>query len=1037
MVNNFLLPDYIKNPNSPHFNSTMMNIMKKIIGILLLILISTVIVEAQITEEIARQELKKRGLDEQEVRQKLLERGINIDNIDPTNPVEVQMVEQALQEIAAEMEKEKREETLSKEAEAAKESEKGEVLTEEEQKKAVAKDTEEISDAIEDGATIEEAVSEELIEAQEEALPDAVVFGQQIFRNNGIKLYRKSEDVKPPDDYVLGAGDKVTISIWGYSQESIVFTIDEAGYIKPPELPRIYLKGIRLGKAKKLLESRFSQYYRFRSQEFEVTVNYSRTINVNIVGEVFNYGSFSIPAINTAFNALVAAGGPSDIGSVRNITLFRAGEQPKKIDIYEYIMNPSISKDLYLEENDNIHVPVSDRLVTIKGAVKRPFKYELIEGENLMKLINFAGGLQDNALLNNVQVKRFINDDEVIEDVNYKSLRDTGRDFKLLPGDEITINTIPKPYANFVDIEGAVETPGRYEVRSGMRIADLVNKSILDKYARTDIAFLSRTNLDGTIRYERVNIAAALANQSSEDNILLLPQDKVIIFSKKEFVDRKAIYIGGAIRNPGEHPYNPDGNLKINDLIILGGGLKLDAAKYAYVKRTNNNNRKDKSYLRVDIREATSNTGSKENIALEPGDEVFVYSDEKFTDATTVKVNGRVRDPGSFDYDEGLRVGDLIYFANGLKSDAQDYAYIRRFDVTNLKKGEYLRINIKEVMENPNSDQNILLKPHDNLTIYSNETFYEEAYINVGGAVFETGQYRYHPDLTIRDILSMSGGVTLKGDPSRVDISRIVLRNGTPTKTIVANLALDENMNPTAEYQLEPFDHIIVRTLPNFSLQKFVTVTGEVKYPGDYAIIDDNEPLSSLIKRAGGLTNESFPAGATLFREMDEMGFVVVKLDKVVKNAKSRHNIILKRGDQIKIPKRKDLVTILGHINAYEQYNQEVSNAGKINVAYHKGRRAKFYVNRYAGGVGKNGRKRLITVRHPNGELTKTKNFGLFKIYPKVRKGSVVIVNGKVEKEEVKIGETKEKTDWGSVLSQTVAQATAVLSLILLIQNID
>lgn len=1022
-----------------------MTMIKRLIGILLFVLVSTVFVQAQVfTEEMARQELERRGLNEQEVRQKLLERGIDIDNIDPTNASQVQMVEQALQEVAAELEQEKKEKALKEEAEAAKkkgetakEEETGEVLTEEEQMKNTIKDAEDISDAVEDGATIEEAISEELIESQEEALPDAVVFGQHIFRNNGIKLYRKSEDVKPPGDYILGVGDKVTVSIWGYSQESIVFEIDESGYIKPPELPRIYLKGIRLDKARKLLESRFGQYYRFRPQEFEVTVNYSRTINVNIVGEVFNYGSFSIPAINTAFNALVASGGPSDIGSVRNITLYRSGEAPKKIDIYEYLLDPSVADDLYLEENDNIFVAVAERLVTVKGAVKRPFIYELIKGENLMKVIEYAGGLKDNALQGNIQIKRFVDDDEVIEDVDYRSLKNGGSDFVLLPGDEITVNTIPNTYFNFVDVDGAVETPGRYEVAPGMRLSDLLKKSVLARNARTDIAFVRRKNLDGTVRYERINLDAVLANLNAEENIEIAPQDKIIIYSKEAFVDRKSIYIGGSVRSPGELAYNPDGNLRIDDAVILAGGLKLDAAKYAYVKRTNNNNTKDKSYLRIDIQKAIDNPNSNENIFLEPQDEIYVYSDEIFTDASNVQVNGKVRQPGTFDYDEGLRVSDVIYFANGLEPDAQDYAYIHRTDLSNSKKGEYIRVDIKKAVEDPESVENVFLRPNDNVIIYSNEAFYDEAIISVEGAVFSAGTYKYHPELTIRDVLSMSGGLKIEGDASRIDISRIKFENGKPTKTIVANLSVDEELNVTnASFQLEPFDHIHVRTLPKFELQKFVNLSGEVKYPGIYAIIDDNEPLSSVIRRAGGLTDESFPEGATLFRDLDSTGYVVIKLDEAMKKRKSKFNILLKKGDQIMIPKRKDLVTILGHINAYEQYNQEVANAGKINVAYHKGKRAKFYVNEYAGGVGEMGRKRLITVKHPNGELKRTRNFGLFKIYPKVRKGSVVIVNGKIEKEQSAVA-TREKTDWGKVLATTITQATGVLTLILLVQRLD
>ena len=166
---------------------------------------------------------------------------------------------------------------------------------------------------------IEETIAEEIVEEKNELAPSPI-FGQHIFRNKSIKLYRQSQDVKPPDSYVLGTGDIIAISIWGASQTADIFEINKSGFISPSAMPRIYLKGISLGKAKELLFQRYSQFYRFRKEEFEVSVNYSRTITVNIVGEVINFGSFTIPATNTAFNALVASGGPSDIGSVREIS---------------------------------------------------------------------------------------------------------------------------------------------------------------------------------------------------------------------------------------------------------------------------------------------------------------------------------------------------------------------------------------------------------------------------------------------------------------------------------------------------------------------------------------------------------------------------------------------------------------------------------------------------------------------------------------------------------------------------------------------
>ena len=336
----------------------------------------------------AQAQLAARGITPAELQTKLNEKGVDLTFLDPTDPAQVaqaqQMIEQAIAEI--EMEKAVKKENVAQPTEVIKEDLNEAIKDEpaivappltidalENKNEILQAETEDIQEAVEDGATIEEAISEEISEELASALPKAVTWGQQIFRDKKISTYQKSRDVKPPESYVLGPGDKIGISIFGYSQENLIFEINDDGYIKPEAMPRITLKGITYGQAKKLLLSRFANFYRFRPEEFEVTLNFSRTITVNIVGEVYNYGSFTLPARNTAFNALAASGGPTNIGSVRNIKLIRAGEKPKNIDIYLFILNPSAEDNLFLQENDYVHVPMAEKVITITGRRKEAF----------------------------------------------------------------------------------------------------------------------------------------------------------------------------------------------------------------------------------------------------------------------------------------------------------------------------------------------------------------------------------------------------------------------------------------------------------------------------------------------------------------------------------------------------------------------------------------------------------------------------------------------------------------------------------------
>jgi polysaccharide biosynthesis/export protein len=212
--------------------------------------------------------------------------------------------------------------------------------------------------------------------------------------------------------------------------------------------------------AENLMASRLRNYYFFQKENFELTVTTARTINVNIYGEVFTNGTFNISAINSAFNALIAAGGPTDIGSVRKIQVTRPGQKPKTLDVYAYLNNPVVSQEFYLAENDFIFVPVAEKVVTIKGEVNRNYQFELLANENLKELIKYAGGFKVNALKGNLKITRIENDSIKVIDVSYADLELKGKNFDLRHGDTIEVKSINDNVRNLVSIEGAVETPG-------------------------------------------------------------------------------------------------------------------------------------------------------------------------------------------------------------------------------------------------------------------------------------------------------------------------------------------------------------------------------------------------------------------------------------------------------------------------------------------------------------------------------------------------------------------------------------------------
>ena len=382
-----------------------------------------------------------------------------------------------------------------------------------------------------------------------------------------------------------------------------------------------------------------------------------------------------------------------------------------------------------------------------------------------------------------------------------------------------------------------------------------------------------------------------------------------------------------------------------------------------------------------------------------------------------------------------------LIWPGGLKPDATDFGYIRRENLQNPKEIEIIRVDIAAALATPGGAYDILIAPNDRLNAFSKVNFTDEFQVQVLGAVRKPGEYTWSPTLELQDVLTLAGGLQLSASKSRIEISRLVLNQDSPTETIVATVEVNDQLEVEGAdgLTLEPFDIIYVRDIPEFELQKNIRLEGEVRYPGTYPLLSDNEQLMSVIQRAGGLTREAFEQGATLLRTDNDKGFVILNLDKAKKNPQSRFNYILKKGDVITIPKLEDLVTVeMANTRSAELYPDKLTDRGKFNVAWQRGKRANYYVKSYTAGLGERGRKRLITVEHANGELGRTVNLGLFKISPKVRPGSIVSVGAKaVKPEEEKRKKEKEPVDWEKVVANTIAQATTVLSLILLVQNIS
>ncbi len=518
--------------------------------------------------------------------------------------------------------------------------------------------------------------------------PKAKIFGQDIFRNNELEFFQKAFDAKAPENYIVSSGDEISISVWGYSDLSETLIVDERGYISPKSYGRIYVKGLEFRKMRSMLKSRFSSFLDMKNSSIEIALAYSRVITVNIVGEVYNPGSYTIPAINTAFNALIAAKGPNQIGSVRNIYIKRDGKVIDSLDVYNFLFNPTTNKDIFLEDGDYIFVPPASNLIEVSGAVNRPYTYESKSNDAVEDLIKFAGGYSENAFLDVITLKRKDYNSIKVYDVFKNHLKSTA----LMNGDEIIVNSISNKLANYVTVKGSIGVEGDYEYIVGEKLLDLLNRAkCIDEKTFLNQAYIIRLDEDRTRSFITVNLDSIINNPNHHSNLLLEEYDIIKVLSVDDFEDNFSVSAIGAVRKSGIYDFGIGMTLK--DLLLQAGGL----SRYAEGSKIEISRAMDfdiKNNKLVPIRSTVKNikiddnlllSSNAENFVLQPYDQVFVRDNPDFIKPANISISGEIKYPGQYSLiSKNEKISSVIDRAGGLNQSAyiDGVKMYRRFKTT-------------------------------------------------------------------------------------------------------------------------------------------------------------------------------------------------------------------------------------------------------------------------------------------------------------------------------------------------------------------
>ena len=497
------------------------------------------------------------------------------------------------------------------------------------------------------------------------------VFGRDIF-NKRMLTFEPNMNIATPANYVVGAGDRVIIDIYGASQKSEQFEVSPDGTITVDGFGPIHIAGLTVSAANAKIKQQLGQ--RYKSSSVKMTVGQTRTITVNVMGEVTAPGTYTLSAFASVFHALYMAGGVTGVGTLRSIKVYRGGRQLTVVDVYDYILNGKLTGNVRLADNDVIVVGPYDCIVDISGQVKRPMAYEMRKGESLATLLKYAGGFSAKAYKKGVQVNRISGEQYSAYNVPEFDLSS----FKLMDGDSVTVDSILERYANTVQIKGAVFHPGMYDWGSTNNTVRSLIESAggLTEDAFSVHAVLHRMKPDRVRKVLSVDVEGIMAGTVAD--LPLENEDILFIPFRGETLNERTLTIRGEVQMPGVYEYAEDET--IEDFILQAGGLT-DAASTARVdvsRRISDPGATTASNEIAKVFSFTIKNGmvvdGDRSFTLEPYDEVFVRRSPAYQPQRNVLVDGEVLFPGQYSLStKNQRISELVRAAGGVT----DQAYVR------------------------------------------------------------------------------------------------------------------------------------------------------------------------------------------------------------------------------------------------------------------------------------------------------------------------------------------------------------------------
>lgn len=614
---------------------------------------------------------------------------------------------------------------------------------------------------------------------------DQSIFGSELFTSNSL-VFEPNLRIPAPAGYVLGPDDALIISVYGYSEKKYNVTINESGEIYIPNVGPLYISGLSIEEATEKIKNKLaSTIYKAISNgktKVQVTLGKIRSIRVTVIGEAKKPGTFTVSSLTTLYNILYLCGGPTAMGSYRDIQVIRGNNLKTTVDLYDFLVDGNQKDNILLQEGDVIRIPYYKNRVTLSGNVKREGKFEMLDSETFSDLLKYSGGFTDNAYRGAVTVIRITNTEKKIIDLDANQYDK----FKTNGSDQYLVRKLQDEFGNRIVISGSVLRPGPYQLSPQLTLDSLIQKAgglKRDAYTKRISIFRSMENKMPTTL--SVNLDSL---EQINKKIILVKDDSVAVHSLFEFQDTNYVTIEGDVRNAGRIHWRE--NFSLRDLLLTAGGISEsgDSSNIEIARRIRNANigKADHSESQVFTMDLTEK--NNQDVLLQPYDMVIVKRLPGYSAQRTVLILGAVKSPGKYALENsGDKISDILNRTGGFTASADSTSItIRRRTKSNLTREEkealfqrilninsdslaqnprlrdevyktydLISVDLQHALANPKSADNLALEDGDVLSVERSSNL-----VKVSGEVYFPTIITYSPNKNLKYYVQQAGNFT-------------------------------------------------------------------------------------------------------------------------------------------------------------------------------------------------------------------------------------------------------------------------------------